>query len=86
MAKKKRKLPKRNPERPSERVPIEEPVHQLPDRRAIEGVMRGILGRLAGSGEQTPLSKAQTRRGSSSPTWTPAGGSAGRWQDRRRIR
>ena len=38
---------------------MEETVHELPDRRAIEGVMRGLLGGLVGSREETPLSQAQ---------------------------
>src|SRR5208282_2452597 len=59
MAKKKRKLPKRILKRPTEPIPMEEPVHELPDRRAMEGVMRGLLGGLVGSREETPLSKAQ---------------------------
>ncbi|MBV8126925.1 MAG: hypothetical protein JO114_04575 [Planctomycetaceae bacterium] len=59
MAKKKRKLPKRILKRSTEPIPMEEPVHELPDRRAMEGVMRGLLGGLVGSREETPLSKAQ---------------------------
>jgi len=59
MAKKKRKRPKRILKRPTEPIPMEEPVHKLPDRRALEGVMRGLLGGLVGSREETPLSKAQ---------------------------
>ncbi|MGA7495151.1 MAG: hypothetical protein WBX00_00315, partial [Isosphaeraceae bacterium] len=59
MAKKKRKLPKRILKRPTEPIPMEEPVHELPDRRAMEGVMRGFLGGLVGPREETPLSKAQ---------------------------
>ncbi|MGO8900856.1 MAG: hypothetical protein ACLQU5_21260 [Isosphaeraceae bacterium] len=58
MAKKKRKLPKRILKRPTEPIPMEEPVLELPDRRAMEGVMRGFLGGL-GPREETPLSKAQ---------------------------
>jgi tetratricopeptide (TPR) repeat protein len=38
---------------------MEKPVHELPDRRAMEGVMRGLLGGLVGPHEETPLSKAQ---------------------------
>ena len=59
MAKKKRKLPKRILKRPTEPIPMEEPVPELPDRRAMEGFMRGLLGGLVGSREETPLSKAQ---------------------------
>ena len=59
MAKKKRKLPKRILKRPTGPIPMEEPVPELPDRRAMEGVMRGLLGGLVGSREETPLSKAQ---------------------------
>ena len=55
----KRKLPKRILKRPTEPIPMEEPVPELPDRRAMEGVMRGFLGGLVGSREETPLSKAQ---------------------------
>ncbi|MFI5460491.1 MAG: DUF6930 domain-containing protein [Isosphaerales bacterium] len=59
MAKKKRKRPKRILKRPTELIPREEPVHELPDRRVMDGVMRRLLGGLFGSREQTPLSKAQ---------------------------
>ena len=59
MAKKKRKLPRRILKRPTGPIPMEEPVPELPDRRAMEGVMRGLLGGLFGSREETPLSKAQ---------------------------
>jgi ST7 protein len=38
---------------------MEKPVHELPDRRAMEGVMRGLLGGLVGPREETPLSKTQ---------------------------
>jgi ST7 protein len=59
MAKKKRKLPERILKRPTESMPIEEPVHELPDRRAMEGVMRRLVRGLAGSCQETTLSKAQ---------------------------
>jgi len=59
MAKKRRRLPKRILKRPTKPIPMEEPVHELPDRRAMEGVMRGLLGGLVGPREETPLSKAQ---------------------------
>jgi tetratricopeptide (TPR) repeat protein len=59
MAKKRRRLPKRILKRPTKPIPMEKPVHELPDRRAMEGVMRGLLGGLVGPHEETPLSKAQ---------------------------
>lgn len=59
MAKKRRRLPKRILKRPTKPIPMEKPVHELPDRRAMEGVMRGLLGGLVGPREETPLSKAQ---------------------------
>ena len=48
-----------NPETTNQADPEEKPVHELPDRRAMEGVMRGLLGGLVGPREETPLSKAQ---------------------------
>jgi len=59
MAKKKRKRPKPILKRPAKPIPTEEPVHDLPDRRVIDGVMRRFLGGMFGSREETPLSKAQ---------------------------
>src|SRR5512144_2686632 len=59
MAKKRRRLPKRILKRPTKPIPMEKPVHELPDRRAMEGGMRGLLGGLVGPREETPLSKAQ---------------------------
>ena len=48
-----------DPEATNRADPVEKPVHELPDRRAIEGFMRGLLGGLVGPREETPLSKAQ---------------------------
>jgi len=59
MAKKKPKRPKRILKRPTKPIRREEPVHGLPDRRVMDGVMRHLVGGLAGSREETPLSKAQ---------------------------
>ena len=59
MAKKKRKRPERILKRPTKPIPAEEPVHELPDRRVMHGIMRRLVGGLLGSREETPLSKAQ---------------------------
>jgi tetratricopeptide (TPR) repeat protein len=65
MAKKKRQPPKKGPKHPPRRGPKPrasseaELPKRLPDRRAIEGVMRGFLGELLGPIEETPLTKAQ---------------------------
>ena len=65
MAKKKRRPPPRGPKHPPRRglrprprseAPLPE---QLPDRRAMEGVMRDFLAELRGPTAETPLSKAQ---------------------------
>lgn len=65
MAKKKRQPPRKGPKHPPSRGPnprarseAERPA-QLPDRRTIEGVMRGFPGELLGPAEETPLAKAQ---------------------------
>jgi hypothetical protein len=59
MAKKKRRPAKRILKRPTKPVPVKEPIRELPDRRVMEGAMRGLLGGLVGSLEETLLSKAQ---------------------------
>jgi tetratricopeptide (TPR) repeat protein len=60
MAKKKPKRPKRILKRPTQPIRRrEEPVHDIPDRRVMDGVMRRLMGELVGSREETPLSKAQ---------------------------
>ena len=59
MAKKKPKRPKRFLKRPPKPIRREEPVHDIPDRRVMDGVMRRLMGELSGSREETPLSKAQ---------------------------
>src|SRR4029077_13216359 len=60
MAKKKRKPPKQSPKRAIRSSPKPFPPPELPDRRAIEGVMKEFLGEmLGGSAAGTPLDKAQ---------------------------
>ena len=60
MAKKKRKPPKRSPNRAFRSRPKSYSPPELPDRRAIEGVMKGFLGEmLGGPAAGTPLDKAQ---------------------------
>jgi tetratricopeptide (TPR) repeat protein len=60
MAKKKRKPPKRSPKRAIRSRPKLFSPPELPDRRAIEGVMKGFLGEMLGeSAAGTPLDKAQ---------------------------
>ena len=60
MAKKKRKPPKRSPNRAIRSRPQSYSPPELPDRRAIEGVMKGFLGEmLGGPAAETPLDKAQ---------------------------
>ena len=54
-----RKVPERILKRSAEPIPTEETVRALPDRRAIEGVMRSFVAGLGGSGGETPLSMAQ---------------------------
>lgn len=65
MARKKNQPPGKGPKRPTRKGP-KSPARSeaelpgpLPDRRAIEGVMRGFLGKLFGSAEETPLTRAQ---------------------------
>src|SRR5208337_331497 len=56
MAKKKRKPPKRSPNRAIRSRPQSFSPPELPDRRAIEGVMKGFLGEmLGGPAAGTPL-------------------------------
>ena len=60
MAKKKRKPPKRSPKRPNRSRPESYSPPELPDRRAIEGFMKGFLGEMSGGpAAGTPLGKAQ---------------------------
>ena len=59
MAKKKRPHPKRILKRPTQPTPMEGPIQKLPDRRVMEGLMRRHLAGMFGSGEETPLTKAQ---------------------------
>src|SRR5262245_23254825 len=60
MAKKKRKSPKRSPKRAIRSSPNSLSPPELPDRRAMEGVMKGVLGELLGGpAASTPLDKAQ---------------------------
>jgi tetratricopeptide (TPR) repeat protein len=59
MAKKKSKLPKRILKRPSQSSPPAESFPRLPDRRAMEGVMRKFVGGLGGRREETSLDQAQ---------------------------
>jgi len=60
MAKKKRRPPKRTPKRPRQVGPESESSLKLPDRRAIEGVMKGFLGEMfGGPAAGTPLDQAQ---------------------------
>ncbi len=65
MARKKRQPPKRSPKQPPRPGPKRraksgpEPPDRVPDRRAMEGVMRGLLGDLFGPAEETPLTRAQ---------------------------
>src|SRR3954467_4775796 len=51
----KKRTPKRSsrPKRKAEASPV------IPDRRALEGIMRSLMGELVGAGEETPLGKAQ---------------------------
>ncbi len=60
MAKKKRQ-PKKRPKASPKKAPKRqsEPPAGLPDRRALEGLMRGFLGEMFDSAEETPLSQAQ---------------------------
>jgi tetratricopeptide (TPR) repeat protein len=58
--KKDRKLPKRILKRPAEQIPAEAVIARLPDRRAMEGIVRNFLGGLGGSGDETPLGMAQS--------------------------
>ncbi|MGC8639283.1 MAG: tetratricopeptide repeat protein [Isosphaeraceae bacterium] len=60
MAKKKRKRPERVLRRPGQSVSDQTTMPALPDRRAIEGAMRGFLGDLVGPPEDTPLYRAQS--------------------------
>ena len=60
MAKKKRKPPKRPPNRAIRPRPQSYSPPELPDQRAIEGVMKGLLGQMSGEPVAgTPLAKAQ---------------------------
>ncbi len=59
MAKKKRNPPKRILKRPHPQRPNPESMPELPDRRAMESVMRQLLGEVTGPREDTPLSRAQ---------------------------
>ena len=60
MAKKKRKPPKRSQNRAIRSRPKSYSPPELPDRRAMEGVMKGFLGEmLGGPAAGTPLDKAQ---------------------------
>src|SRR3954468_2903549 len=59
MAKKKRKPPKKTLKRPSPSRFRPEVMPEMPDRRALEGVMRDLLEGLLGPREETPLSQAQ---------------------------
>jgi tetratricopeptide (TPR) repeat protein len=69
MAKKKSQPPGKGPKKGPKRSPRPkakpkarakaEPLPEIPDRRAMEGVMRGFLGGLIGPREETPLSRAQ---------------------------
>ena len=60
MAKKKRKRPERILKRPGQSTSSETTMPALPDRRAIEGAMRGFLSGLVGPPEDTPLYQAQS--------------------------
>ncbi len=59
MAKKKPKRPNRMLKRPTTPIPREKPVHGLPDRRVMDGILRRLSGELFGSREEKPLGKAQ---------------------------
>src|SRR3954452_5853205 len=59
MAKKKRKPPKKTLKRPRPSRLHPEAMPEIPDRRAMEGVMRDLLEGLLGPREETPLSQAQ---------------------------
>ncbi|MBV8076943.1 MAG: tetratricopeptide repeat protein [Planctomycetaceae bacterium] len=58
MAKKKRQPPKKKPSSPR-REPDREAMPPIPDRRALEAVMRQLHLGIAGPAEDTPLSRAQ---------------------------
>src|SRR4051812_44210541 len=62
MAKKKRKTPKKSPKSSKRSKPDPRGGSNLPDRRALEGLMRDFLGGLGGGpGEaETPLDQAQS--------------------------
>src|ERR1035437_8650092 len=59
MARKKRKPPRGTPKRPPRSRVRPEGEPELPDRRALEGAMRDLLGDLIGPRDETPLSQAQ---------------------------
>jgi tetratricopeptide (TPR) repeat protein len=59
MAKKKSKGPKKSPGRPARSKPRPPQETKLPDRRALEGIMKGLLGGLTGDRQDTPLDRAQ---------------------------
>ncbi|MHC5539844.1 DUF6930 domain-containing protein [Singulisphaera rosea] len=61
MARKKGKPPKKTPKRTIREKPKSEPSVGSPmhDRRALEGIMRGLLGDALGKPDESPLGKAQ---------------------------
>ena len=79
---KKRSSPKKNSKEPSEEEPEAiEPAQRkaecapfVPDRRALEGIMRNLMGGLVGAGEETPLGKARRSWTGPSRRTTPASG------------